>query len=88
MSLCLTVCDLGDFFPAIDVEQQEKLKNNLVPPAALVCRVDTKDIQLLFAFLWAQAVEVLPILVQIVDQVSIEAVLGDNVDGAWERHSR
>ncbi len=61
---------------------------DVVPPAALVCRVDSKDVQLfLVVFLGVQAEEVLPVLVQVVDQVPIEAVLSDNVDGAWEEGS-
>lgn len=60
----------------------------VVPPAALVGRVDSKDIQLFFIFLWGQAEEVLPVLVQVVDQVPIEAVLSDNVDRAWEQRGR
>lgn len=59
-----------------------------LPPAALVRRVDSEDVQLLFVFLWAQAQEVLPVFVQVVDQVSVEAVLSDNVDRPWEQHSR
>lgn len=59
-----------------------------VPPAALVCRVDLKDIQVFFILFYVQAEEVLPVLVQIVDQVSVEAVLGDNIDRAWEEHTR
>lgn len=63
--------------------------SNMVPPAALVCRVDSKDVQLFFvAFLRIQAEEVLPVLVQVVDQVPVEAVLSDNVGWAWERHRR
>lgn len=55
----------------------------LVPPAALVCRVDSKDVQLfLIILLWIQAEEVLPVLVQVVDQVPVEAVLRNNVDRA------
>ena len=55
----------------------------MVPPAALVCRVDSKDVQLFFIiFLGVQAEEVLPVLVQVVDQVPVEAVLSDNVDRA------
>lgn len=57
-----------------------------VPPAVLVRGIDPKDIQLLLVFLWTQAEEALPVLVQIVDQVAVEAVLGDNVDRAWEQH--
>ena len=60
----------------------------VIPPAALICRVDPKDVQLLFAFLRVQAEEVLPVLVQVVDQVSVEAVLSDDVDRAWERHGK
>lgn len=54
------------------------------PPAALVGRVDPEDVQLLLAavLLGVQAEEVLPVLVQVVDQVAVEAVLGDDVDGA------
>lgn len=55
----------------------------LLPPAALVCRVDSKDVQLfLIILLWIQAEEVLPVLVQVVDQVPVEAVLRNNVDRA------
>lgn len=61
---------------------------NTVPPAALICRVDPEDIQLLLIFLWVQAQEVLPVLVQVVDQVPIEAVLCDDVDRAWEQHKK
>lgn len=61
---------------------------HIVPPAALICRVDSKDIQLFFIFFWVQAEEVLPVLVQIVDQVPVEAVFGDNVDRPWERQHR
>lgn len=60
----------------------------VVPPAALICRIDSKDIQLFFVFLCVQAKEVLPVLVQVVDQVSVEAVLSDDVDRPWEQHSR
>lgn len=60
----------------------------MVPPAALVCRVNSKDIQLFFIFLWVEAQEVLPVLVQVVDQVPVEAVLCDNVDRAWEQHNK
>ncbi len=60
----------------------------VVPPAALICRVYSKDIQFFFIFLWCQAEEVLPVLMQVVDQVPIEAVLSDNVDRAWEQQSR
>lgn len=60
----------------------------VVPPAALIRRVDSKYIQLFFVFLWVQAKEVLPVFVQVVDQVSVEAVLSDNVDRPWEQHSR
>lgn len=64
-----------------------KLRNIFtVPPAALICRVDAKDIQLFFIiFLRAQAEEVLPVLVQVVDQVPVEAVLCDNVDRPWKQ---
>lgn len=66
-----------------------KLRNTyVVPPAALVCRVDSKDVQLFFVFLWVKAEEVLSVLVQVVDQVPVEAVLSYNVDRAWEQHSR
>lgn len=55
----------------------------VIPPAALVCWVDSKDVQLFFVILLGvQAEEVLPVLVQVVDQVPVEAVLSDNVDGA------
>lgn len=61
----------------------------MVPPAALICRVDSKDVQLFFVILLrAQAEEVIPVLVQVVNQVPIEAVLSNNVDRAWEQHSR
>lgn len=61
-----------------------------VPPAALVGRVDPEDVQLLLAavLLRVQAEEVLPVLVQVVDQVAVEAVLGDDVDGACREISR
>lgn len=62
---------------------------NTVPPAALICRVDSKDVQLFFViFLRVQTEEVLPVLVQVVDQVPVEAVLSYNVDRAWKQHSR
>lgn len=58
---------------------------NPIPPAALVGGVDSEDVQLFFAvFLGVQAEEVLPVLVQVVDEVPVEAVLGDDVDGACE----
>lgn len=59
-----------------------------VPPAALICRVDSKDVQVFLILLWVQAEKAFPVLVQVVDQVSVEAVLGDNVDRPWEQHSR
>ena len=59
-----------------------------LPPAALICRVDPEDVQLFFTFLWVQGHEALPVLVQVVDQVPVEAVLCDDVDGAWEQHSK
>lgn len=60
------------------------LKVRRVPPAALIGRVDPEDVQLLLAavLLHVQAEEVLPVLVQVVNQVAVEAVLGDDVDGA------
>lgn len=60
----------------------------VLPPAALICGVDSKDVQLFFSFLWVEAQEILPVLVQVVDQVPVEAVLCDDVDGAWEKHSK
>lgn len=66
----------------------EKYLLHVVPPAAFICRVDSKDIQLLLVLLGVQTEEVLPVLVQIVNQVPIEAVLSDNVDRAWEQHRR
>lgn len=61
---------------------------DVVPPAALVRGVDAEDVQLFFiVFLWVQAQEVLPVLVQVVDKVAVEAVLSDNVDRAWEQHN-
>lgn len=65
-----------------------KFTTSFVPSAALVCRVDSKDIQFLLVFFWVQAEEVLPVLVEVVDQVSVEAVLSDNIDRAWEEHTR
>lgn len=59
----------------------------MVPPAAFICRVDTEDVQVFLIFFWVQAEEVLSVLVQVVDQVSVETVLSDNVNGAWEQHS-
>lgn len=58
---------------------------HMVPSAALIHRVESKDIQLFFVFLCVQAEEVLPVFVQVVDQVSVEAVLCDNVDRPWEQ---
>lgn len=60
----------------------------VVPPAALICGVDSKDVQLFFSFLCVQAEEGLPVLVQVVDQIPVEAVLCDDVYRAWEQHSR
>lgn len=62
------------------------LEDRGIPPTALICRIDSKYVHLFSVFLWAQAEEVLPVLVQVVDQVSVEAVLRDDVDGAWEQH--
>lgn len=61
---------------------------SVVPPTALICRIDPKYIHLFSIFFWAQAEEVLPVLVQVVDQISVEAVLRDNVNRAWEQHGR
>lgn len=61
---------------------------HVVPPAGLICGVDSKDIQLFLILLGVQAEEGLPVLVQIVDQVPVEAVLSDNVDRAWEQQRR
>lgn len=65
------------------VSQRHTLHTH-VPPAALIGRVDPEDVQLLLAavLLDVQAEEVLPVLVQVVDQVAVEAVLSDDVDGA------
>lgn len=65
------------------------LRGCLIPPAALVRGVDSKNVQLFFvALLWLRVEEALPVLVQVVDQIAVETVLGDDVYGAWERHSR
>lgn len=62
---------------------KEYKNGNIIPPAALICRVDSKDIQLLFiVFLRGEFEEVLPVLVQVVDQVAIETVLSNDVDRA------
>lgn len=59
-------------------------RGRLVPPAALVGGVDPENVQLLFAALLGFGVEeVLAVLVQVVDQVPVETVLSDDVDGAW-----
>lgn len=61
---------------------------HMLPPAALVGRVDSKDVQFFFVLLWVQAQEVLPVFVQVVDQVPVEAVLCDDVDRAWEQQNK
>ena len=54
-----------------------------LPAATLVHRVDAKDVQVFPALFWLQADEVLAVLVEVVDQVAIETVLCDYVDGTW-----
>lgn len=67
----------------------EHFSGCLLPPAALVRRVDSKNVQFfLVVFLSFRVEKVLPVLVQVVDQVPVETVLGDDVDGAWEGHGR
>lgn len=55
------------------------------PPAGLVSWVDAKDVQLLLALLRVAAQEAITVLVQVVDQVAVETVLGDDVDGPCRR---
>lgn len=53
-----------------------------LPPCALISGVQSKNVQLLLWLLWVAAQEAVSILVQIVDQIPIEAVLSDDVNGA------
>ena len=54
-----------------------------LPAAALIHRVDAEDVQVFPALLWVQADEVLAVLVEVVDQIAIETVLCDYIDGTW-----
>lgn len=52
------------------------------PPCAFISRGQSKDVQLFLWLLWVVAQEAVPILMQIVDQIPIEAVLRDDVNWA------
>lgn len=58
------------------------------PPSAFISGVQSKDVQLFLWLLWVVAQEAVPVLMQIVDQVPIEAVLGDDVNGACGDQNR
>lgn len=52
------------------------------PPCTVIRRVQSENVQLLLRLLRVAAQEAIPVLVQIVDQIPIEAVLGDDVNRA------
>lgn len=52
------------------------------PPRAVIRRVQSENVQLLLRLLRVAAQEVIPVLMQIVDQIPIEAVLRDDVNRA------
>lgn len=52
------------------------------PPRAFISGVQSEDVQLFLWLLWVAAQEAVSILMQIVDQIPIETVLSDDVNGA------
>lgn len=55
------------------------------PSAALISWIDAKDVQVLLALLSLSAQEAVSVLMQVVHQVSIKTVLGNDVDRTWEK---
>lgn len=58
------------------------------PPSAFISGVQSEDVQLFLWLLWVVAQEAVPVLMQIVDQIPIEAVLSDDVNGACGDQNR
>lgn len=52
-----------------------------LPSCALVCRIQSKDVQVFLRLLWVLAHEAISVLMQVVDQIPIEAVFCDDVNG-------
>lgn len=55
-----------------------------LPPGTLICRIQSKDVQVFLWLLWVSAHEAISVLMQVIDQIPIEAVFCDDVNGACE----
>lgn len=66
----------------IDNDQSNVSLSPHPPPSAFISGVQSEDVQLFLWLLWVAAQEAVPILMQIVDQIPIETVLSDDVNGA------
>lgn len=51
-----------------------------LPSCAFISWVHPKDIQIFLGLLWVAAQEVVPVLVQIVHQITIKAIFSDDVN--------
>lgn len=55
-----------------------------LPPCTLICRIQSEDVQVFLWLLWVSAHEAISVLMQVIDQIPIEAVFRDDVNGACE----